>query len=428
MKWGHYNGNLPGISYRTRLGNPSRVLPVLLVTLISVIFCFFTGTANLQKPEIVKAQSTPDSTLTVSLITCMPGSEVYELCGHEAIRVRGAGIDSVWNYGVFDFNEPNFLYRFVKGETDYMVVGYPFSWFLPEYMARGSEVVEQDLNLTPQQAQEMLALLHEQSLPQNCRYRYNYLRNNCATKIVDIIDTAVNEKIIYKETPKYESFRDAMRQWHENYPWYQFGIDLVLGSGLDVSLSPREGMFIPMEMMRQTASAKFQDGRPLVKAERILNEGRDDAVLGPTPWYLTPIFCSIIVLIISIVTVIIDNYRHAITPLWYAFYFALLGIAGCLVTFLVFFSDHAATSPNILIFWLNPLQLIVPALIWTKKTRKAVRIWMWLNVFVLTILLVVWPFQKQSANPTFLPLVVATLILAAGYAIITSSKSYKKKR
>ncbi len=34
----------------------------------------------------------------------------------EAIRVRGDGIDSVWNYGTFDFTAPNFLYRFVKGD------------------------------------------------------------------------------------------------------------------------------------------------------------------------------------------------------------------------------------------------------------------------------------------------------------------------
>ena len=30
-------------------------------------------------------------------------------------------MDSVWNFGIFDFREPNFVYRFVKGETDYMV-------------------------------------------------------------------------------------------------------------------------------------------------------------------------------------------------------------------------------------------------------------------------------------------------------------------
>ena len=116
--------------------------------------------------------------LTVSLVTCWPGEEIYELCGHEAIRVRGMGRDSVWNYGIFDFREPNFVYRFVKGETDYMVAGYPFEWFLPEYVAGGRKVVEQDLDLTQEEARRVLAMLQNGALPQNRRYRYNYVKNN----------------------------------------------------------------------------------------------------------------------------------------------------------------------------------------------------------------------------------------------------------
>ena len=84
-----------------------------------------------------------------SLVTAWPGSEIYELCGHEAIRIKGPGIDSVWNFGVFNFAEPNFVGRFVKGETDYMVDSYPFAWFMPEYVATGRRVEEQVLNLTP---------------------------------------------------------------------------------------------------------------------------------------------------------------------------------------------------------------------------------------------------------------------------------------
>ena len=100
-----------------------------------------------------------DKDLTISLITCYPGEEIYELCGHSAVRVRGDGIDSVWNYGIFDFNQPNFVYRFVKGETDYRGASYPFHYFMPEYVHSGRKVVEQDLNLTPEEAKRMLELL-----------------------------------------------------------------------------------------------------------------------------------------------------------------------------------------------------------------------------------------------------------------------------
>ena len=97
--------------------------------------------------------------IVVSLLTAWPGPEVYQLCGHSAIRIRGAEVDSVWNYGVFDFDEPNFVYRFVKGETDYMLVCYPTMWFMPEYLSEGRKVLEQDLNLTQDEAWKLRSLL-----------------------------------------------------------------------------------------------------------------------------------------------------------------------------------------------------------------------------------------------------------------------------
>ena len=96
-----------------------------------------------------------ESSITVSLITCYPGPEVYELYGHTAIRIVDGNTDIAYNFGMFSFNKPNFIYRFVKGETDYALGQYPFSYFLPDYIARGSKVVEQILDLSPEQAKSL---------------------------------------------------------------------------------------------------------------------------------------------------------------------------------------------------------------------------------------------------------------------------------
>ena len=157
------------------------------------------------------AVSGGEAPLTVSLITCWPGTEVYELCGHEAIRVRGDGIDSVWNYGTFDFTAPNFLYRFVKGETDYMLSSCPFAFFLPEYVNANRKVAEQDLNLTQDEAKRLLGMLREEALPRNRTYRYNYVKDNCATRIVERIDQAVGARVVYSDSINYGSFRREMR-------------------------------------------------------------------------------------------------------------------------------------------------------------------------------------------------------------------------
>ena len=108
-----------------------------------------TGIGESAADDSAKAADEP----VVSLITCYPGQNIYELYGHTELRVRGSGYDWVFNYGTFDFRAPNFIYRFVKGETDYMLAGYPSSYMLVGYERR--KVVEQVLNLTPSQAREV---------------------------------------------------------------------------------------------------------------------------------------------------------------------------------------------------------------------------------------------------------------------------------
>lgn len=368
--------------------------------------------------------------LTVSLITCWPGAEVYELCGHEAIRIRGTingqPIDSVWNYGTFDFNQPNFIYRFVKGETDYMLSSYPFAWFMPEYQESGRRVVEQDLNLTQPETRKILGMLRNEALPKNRVYRYNYVKDNCATRIIDDLDKSSESGVIYPDSIHYGTFRNEMRAYHKDYPWYQFGIDLALGSGIDYPIKGREEMFVPLEMMRKVANAHFSDGRPLVKETRVLNEGVADATLGPTHWSMTPAACSIALLVIVIVLCFIQWRKNSLFRIVYCLWFGTLGIAGCLIAFLVFISKHEATSPNLLLLWLNPLQLLIAVGVWFRRRWRPVTLSMiYINIILLTILLIVWPLQSQSANPAFFMLMGATLAMAVTYAIIQTKVRYK---
>lgn len=365
------------------------------------------------------------SPLTISLITCYPGEEIYELCGHSAIRVRGEGIDSVWNYGIFDFNQPNFVYRFVKGETDYKGASYPFRLFLPEYIHSGRRVVEQDLNFTPEEARTMLGILRESVLPENATYRYNYIKDNCSTRILGHMDAATGEGIIYPDTVRYGTFREEMKSYHRGYPWYQFGIDLALGSGLDENINSREEMFVPVEMMINATEAHFTDGRPLVKATRVLNEGRENAVLPPTPWWLSPLFWSWILAMITAFVVASNIIRWKLYLPYYAAWFLLLGLAGCLVAFLVFVSVHEATSPNYLVLWLNPLQFLFVISMGRRSLRILSLVMAYYNIGVTGYLLLFAPLLTQSFNPAFFPLMMSTVALAAVYAIICHKKSYK---
>lgn len=371
--------------------------------------------------------------LTVSLITCWPGPEVYELAGHEAVRVRGfkngLPLDSVWNYGTFDFAQPNFIYRFVKGDTDYMLSAYPFNWFMPEYMAQGRRVVEQELNLNADEADRLLGMLRKEALPENRTYRYNYVKDNCATRIVERIDQAAASPVVYSDSVHYGTFRNEMRAYHRDYPWYQFGIDLALGSGIDYPLRGRDEMFVPVEMMRRVATAHMADGRPLVRETRVLNEGLPDATLGPTHWSATPIVCCSLFLLAVVLACWWMLRRRRLIRTVYSVWFGAIGLTGCVIAFLVFVSTHEATAPNLLLLWLNPLQLVVAVGVWFRRVWHAPTVAMiYVNIILLTVLLLVWPFQSQSANPAFFPLEAATLCLAVTYAIISTKISYNTER
>lgn len=386
----------------------------------------------------VKAQEGTDSVfpaepiggeeLTVSIVTCAPGPDVYELCGHAAIRIRSAVMDSVWNYGIFDFTSPNFIYRFCKGETDYMVYGYQFERFMPAYVRRGSKVTEQVLDLTQEEVRKLRSILQIESRPENRVYRYNYVRDNCATRPWKRITQAADREIVLPDTLYHPTFRSEMRHFHRNYPWYQFGIDLVLGSGLDYPLDRDEDTFAPPVLAAKLAEGTIGDS-PLVKATNVIFPGIDDATLPPTPWYLTPMAVGIVMLLLSIGTMFVYIIKGKIWRWWIFLYFLTAGVAGCIVAFLIFCSEHEATSPNVLIFWLNPLQLIVAVGIWFRRCRNLLNVMATYDGLMAMVLAVLWatPVIRQVANPAIWPMLMSIIPLSVTL-ILFSNPNLKTRK
>ena len=159
-----------------------------------------------------------------SLLTCAPGEKIYELFGHTAIRyVEGDSIDLVFNYGMFNFNSPNFIYRFVKGETDYELGIDVYRSFEYSYRRRGSAVYEQKLNLTPDETIMLLHSLLENYKPENRVYRYNYFYDNCTTRAKDMIEKAISGTVEFE--PWAEDRRNNKRRWLGGKPHIGHGDD-----------------------------------------------------------------------------------------------------------------------------------------------------------------------------------------------------------
>ena len=329
----------------------------------------------------------------VSVLTCSPGDEVYALYGHTALRYRDTSrdIDVVFNYGLFDFSTPNFGWRFVLGETDYMVGCTDYINFLPEYSMRGSGVVEQVLDLSDEEAVSLFRTLLLNLEPENRVYRYRYLDNNCTTKVRDKLLEVLSKsgEVVYKnDSLQGETYRDALNAPADENPWYAFGINLLLGADVDKVITHSEGQFLPNKFMNDLEGAYVvsADGaeRKLVCENNVLLAPREKVVARNN---LTPFNVSLLLLLATFVTMLCELRKRKTYWGVDVMLMLLQGLSGSLLLFMALFSEHPAVDSNYLILLLNPLALVLmPLLVYRIIKKKSVKI-VWLQVAFVALFL-----------------------------------------
>ena len=399
----------------------TRISMKFLLTVVTFVGCIATGFGSQAAP----VAGSNDKDVTVSILTAYPGRIFYELEGHTMLRIKSADYDVCVNWGVFDFNESDFVYRFVKGETDYMAAAFPTDLSLYEYRMSGRRVVEQILNLDSIQTGILLSEVRTNLLPENRKYRYNYLYDNCATRPLKFIEAAVGDSLIDSSEQSHATFRQLMSRYHKNYPWYQFGIDLALGSGIDKAITVRDEGFAPVRLKTLLDSARVR-GHKLVKDEHVLLEGPEyGTTLPPTPWYLSPLTVASVLALAGLWVTSRAWRKHRIPRVFHSIYYGICFLAGCLLTFLVFVSSHEATSPNWLLLWLNPLAIIPAVCIWLKNCNKLLIYYHFANFVALLTLTLIALFNVQSLNAAFWPLILLDAVLSVQY--IATAKWTRKR-
>ena len=377
----------------------------------------------------IKAQLPLSEESRISILTSYPSDEeVFTLYGHTAIRILdpAQNIDLVFNYGIFDFHTPNFIYRFAKGETDYMLGVADFQNYFIEYQMRGSKVVEQALNLNQVEKEKLWQALIVNYEPQNRTYRYNFFFDNCSTKPRDLVEKAVEGKINYKENKNKLTFRDLINDCTRNHYWYTFGCDLALGSPTDRITTIREQMFLPLYLVsafdEATISTPSGESRKLVQSSSVLIEENKD-IDKSSPSLFSPLFVSISLLLAVTTLTIIAFKRKKIFRGIDIVLFSIAGRAGLSLFFLSFISTHPATNPNWSLIWLHPFHLIGVILFSVKKLNKAAYYYHFINFAALTLLLIGWYIIPQQFNTAFIPLVL-TLWMRSGYSVYIIKKIY----
>ncbi|KAA6336483.1 hypothetical protein EZS27_015357 [termite gut metagenome] len=369
----------------------------------------------------VFVDATADS-IRFSLLTCGAGEEPYSLFGHTAVRYEcpKKHIDSVFNYGIFDFDAPNFIWRFVKGETDYSLGVVDYRHFAAEYIYYNRTVWEQTLNLTAEEKRALAALLTENARSENRIYRYNFLYDNCATRPRDKIEECLNGEIHYINNHKGRTFRDIIYEYTSTSQWVRFGIDICLGSEADKQIDDdRLKMFAPLYLMSYVASATITDNdgqRPLVSGTSMLIEEDKTDVSAGFP--LTPLQAALLLLLIVVFATIVELRKQKCLWGLDMILFVVYGICGCLITFLMFFSEHPAVSPNYLIFVFHPLHILCVPFMIRREIKGQRNLYHLLNVIVLTLFIVLWAIIPQRFNLAVLPLSLCLLLRSASNLIL----------
>jgi hypothetical protein len=369
-------------------------------------------------PGLPVSPGSPD--IEVYLLTCGPGQELYATWGHTALRVKdvNAGIDIVYNWGVFDFSTKHFAWKFAKGRLEYMMAYTTYERFLDEYNYFNQEVISQRVNLDQKEINTMLMLIQENLKPENVRYRYDFFYDDCSTRVRDLFENAVGDNLLYppSETGKQTTFAKEIERFSKRSPWLDFGIDMLMGREGKKKTTLRDRMFLPEGLSSGLSQLVIRrEGQMVPLLANPVTVVTSTAVYPKTPVLLTPVsvFSFLLIVVLLLSAFIKSRSANNIMDITLFFLFSIL---AAMMLFFNFFTDHLQMRGNMNIIWLSPFVITsLIALILNKEF-----LWSFRTVFVFTLIFAALAvIMPRSINPAFIPL---SLILAvrssvrAGYS------------
>ncbi|NRT15156.1 hypothetical protein HNP99_001503 [Flavobacterium sp. 28A] len=289
----------------------------------------------------------------VSVLTCGTGNESYSLFGHTAIRIADPKnfIDIVYNYGAFDFNTPNFVLKFVKGDLQYFAVAHPYTDFINEYTYEKRAVYEQELNVSQQLKQDLFDNLKTSLSSGESYYTYKFIDKNCTSMVVDILNKTLKTKAIVKNADTNLTYRTILFPYFDHHFYEKLGTSIIFGEKVD-----RMGtqIFLPFELMKSLEKTSFENHLLANKTHTILSYETE----SPFSWWNN---AYTYLLLLAIVVLINSKSVNQ-------FYLLIMALLGAFFVFAGFYSFHQELAWNYNILLFNPLLFILLYFIITKNS------------------------------------------------------------
>jgi hypothetical protein len=372
-------------------------------------------------PFLTHSQSFSDQT-SISIITCGPGSELYSSFGHSAIRVKDPknNRDLIFNYGTFDYQTPGFYMKFIRGKLPYALGVQRFSGFYRSYQMEGRWIKEQKLNISDEERRELIQFLLNNARPENRLYFYDFFKDNCATKIAEVLNENLKTPPIYNFDFYQEelTYRDLLHQYLKEKAWARFGIDLALGSLIDRKLEPKDYQFLPDYLMESFQG--IREGNKIITSDIKNTLLKERAKPIESYSMSNPIVVFWGLLFLAIVLTINDFRQGKIHLLFDRILFGITGLTGFVILFLWFGTDHYATKINLNIMVVSPLFLFL-----LSKKRKLTKVSLNLILSLATAIFIDFMDIQQLPDGFFI--LIAVLALRLGYRYYFFTKLDKAK-
>ncbi|WP_299706406.1 DUF4105 domain-containing protein [uncultured Pontibacter sp.] len=365
-------------------------------------------------------------TAKISLITCSPGDELYAIFGHSAVRVNDpvSGMDIVFNYGTFDFNEPGFYLKFIRGKLNYKLSIAYFQDFAYSYTMDNRSIYEQQLNLTEDQKQQYWQFLTHNYLPENRFYLYDFFFDNCATRIRDGIEATFPKQVAFDidHIDQDMSFRNIIDLYLPPQPWSDFGIDLALGAPIDQKAEAYEYMFLPDYLSEGFASATITQGGqrvPLVGAPQVIFQNTPPAPSAGS--LFNPVLVWWLFFGVVLIITFFDFKRKTRSRTFDVFLFLVTGLLGVLLFLLWFATDHQAAANNYNLLWALPTHVVAAAFLARRVAPNWLPKYMLVTAVLAGLTLLLWLVWPQQLHTAVFPIVLA-LGLRAAYMVWASKE------
>lgn len=344
----------------------------------------------------------------IYIIVCSPGDELYQAFGHSAFWIidTTTRVNLIYHYGTFNYADPNFYTKFIRGKLDYMLAAESYPAFMNEYSTDGRDVWKLELNLNTAKKNELYSYLKWKSLDANKYYKYDFFMDNCATRVRDVIEKIYGDSLVYENNFDIKTtYRKSIKPYLQAKPWTRFGINLLLGLPADKKLNFYSAMYLPyyIDSVYSIANLNFDN-----TTQKLVTERSEMIVsnyqIGKRPFFNPTYLFWFLFVIISALTFIEFRKKKVYKAVNFT-YFLITGIVSILLLFMWFLTDHTPTKWNLNLIWAFPTHIVFAFLY--LKNNKIVSKYLLITGIVSVLLVITYPVFPQQFDIAMIPFFLA---------------------